>query len=53
LDDAFDGFAFGAGEESQQWVFVEAESVEYAVQAGVGGFGHRGIVKEKGDGLTA
>jgi hypothetical protein len=40
LDDDLDTFAFGAGGEIQQWMFVEAELSEDAVEAGVGGFGH-------------
>jgi hypothetical protein len=42
LDDDLDAFAFGAGGKAQQWMLVEEELSEDAVEAGVGGLRHRG-----------
>jgi hypothetical protein len=44
LDDDFDAFAFGAGGEVQQGMFVKLELREDAVETGIGGFGHAVIV---------
>jgi hypothetical protein len=46
LDDYFYAFALGSGGEVQERMLVEAELREDSVQAGGGGFGHRGIVKQ-------
>ena len=46
LDDDFHAFALGARGEVQQRMLVEAELGEDSVEAGGGGLGHRGIVKQ-------
>jgi hypothetical protein len=47
LDDDLDAFSFGAGGEVEEGMFVKAELGEDAVEAGVGDFRHRGIVKQR------
>ena len=46
LNDYFHAFALGARGEIQQRMLVETELGEDSVQAGGGGLGHRGIVKQ-------
>lgn len=46
LDDYFYAFAFGPGGEVQERMLVEAELGADSLEAGGGGFGHRGIVKQ-------
>jgi hypothetical protein len=48
LNDDLDAFALGARGEIQQGMFVEKQLRLHAVQAGMGGFGHRGILLESG-----